>query len=165
MSNNNYAVVGSRDDITHEGHLFIDTVNFDVHHLKPGGRLQGAVFHIYRGADFVSGALVTGAIPISRITTDSNGLASFYGLPVGSYVLREVVPPAGYVVIEEFNTFNIVNTITSPYMLNMTVTNRRTFDLPLTGGMGAVIFTVTGLALLSGGIVWFVRNKKQEQAI
>ena len=142
------------------------TFGVEVTKVNPtGGRLQGAVFHIYQASDFVSGALVSGAQRVAVITTGANGLGSAYGLPAGNYVLREVTPPAGYVVIQEFQTFTIAANTAAPFVIEMTVTNRSTFDLPLTGGIGAIIFTVGGVTLFAGGIMLMLvaRKKKAQQ--
>ena len=128
-----------------------------------GGLLQGAFFHVYRASDFVSGALVNNAQPLLTFTTGANGLGSAYALPAGNFILREVTPPVGYVIIQEFMPFTIASDIASPFIHPMTVTNRATFDLPLTGGMGAIIFTAAGIVLLGGGIVLMTVIKKRKK--
>lgn len=42
----------------------------------------------------------------------------------------------------------------------VTVKNVKQPDLPLTGGMGTILFTVAGLALIGGGAFFFIRSRK-----
>ena len=111
-------------------------------------------------------------------------MINFTGLAAGNYVLTEVKAPNGYNLLK--SPINI--TITATYENNgkdlasvtatadsttltynettgyfeITVLNNKGFQLPATGGMGTVIFTVGGLSLmaLAGGA--YVASKRKE---
>ncbi|MBP3909801.1 MAG: SpaH/EbpB family LPXTG-anchored major pilin [Turicibacter sp.] len=113
-----------------------------------------------------------------------NGVINFTGLAAGNYVLTEVKAPNGYNLLK--SPINI--TITATYENNgkdlasvtatadskdlnynnetgyfeITVLNNKGFQLPATGGMGTVIFTIGGLSLmaLAGGA--YVASKRKE---
>ena len=113
-----------------------------------------------------------------------DGVINFTGLAAGNYVLTEVKAPNGYNLLK--SPINI--TITATYENNgkdlasvtatadsttltynettgyfeITVLNNKGFQLPATGGMGTVIFTVGGLSLmaLAGGA--YVASKRKE---
>ena len=48
--------------------------------------------------------------------------------------------------------------------LALTVKNSKGFDLPLTGGMGTILFTAGGIVLVAGAVVLLlVANKKKSR--
>ena len=46
----------------------------------------------------------------------------------------------------------------------LVIENNKTFQLPFTGGIGTVLFTVGGIALVAAGCVLILKGRKKEQA-
>ena len=113
-----------------------------------------------------------------------DGVINFTGLAAGNYVLTEVKAPNGYNLLK--SPINI--TITATYENNgkdlasvtatadskdlnynnetgyfeITVLNNKGFQLPATGGMGTVIFTIGGLSLMALASGACVASKRKE---
>jgi len=105
-------------------------------------------------------------------TTGADGTTRFGNAVMSSYSgvqlwLREVEAPTGYRVIDEWMAIT-VNTETAyedTYVVHVTVFNEPEGDgwnLPETGGVGTVVLTVAGLALVGGALVLFLGGKKEE---
>ena len=193
----------------------IETFNLEVLKLNVADqRLDGAVFHVYRGLTAVEQAeldaliaddantdaflasLGSAALPAQRITVDGdvhyvvplrtsaatparvqgttvNGVTRFNDAPFSSYGgsqlwLREFETPEGYRYIRPWMPIT-VNTATSnaARLTEVTVFNEPVsgWQLPQTGGVGTIILTVVGLALVGGALVLFVGGKKDEEVI
>jgi len=162
--------------------------------------LAGAVFHMYRELTAAEAALTGAAftalgateitvedetfyvVPLrtaagARIegTTETDGTTRFNNANMSSdsgqaLWLRELTPPTGYRVIQEWipvtvnsATQRIVDGVNT-YVTHVTVYNEPNngWDLPQTGGVGTIILTVVGLALVGGALVLFVGGKKDE---
>lgn len=118
----------------------------------------------------------------TTITTDANDFM-VCGLGEGTYWIEEVNAPEGYnklsgpmkVTIEA--TFKADGTIDSHTIKaynpdgsevtgiahpdhTITIVNKTGTELPGTGGMGTVIFTVVGVAAIAGGTVWYVNRRR-----
>lgn len=115
------------------------------------------------------------------------------GLDVGTYTLEETKAPAGYTLPNEKNrvlTITLVDketdgnldkesTVTGgilkkdsvnvdnpfKHQLNFIVTNSKSnFNLPITGGVGTILFTVAGIMVMAGAVVlmtYAIRRKKR----
>jgi len=120
-----------------------------------------------------------------ELTTDSNGYAKFSSLKAGTYKLTETAAPHGYkkidgtikyVKIEVSATDGTVTVSESTNNTNWTpmtaetdkyfqekVQNTPTEELPGTGGMGTVLFTVGGAAIvLLAGVLFVVYMRKRK---
>lgn len=113
------------------------------------------------------------------VTLDATGYAKFDSLPAGTYTITEETAPAGYKKIEgTAATVTIavsdegVVTVTGATLDNTdkyystTITNTPQEALPGTGGMGTILFTVGGAAvvLLAGALfVVYMRRRKVEE--
>lgn len=114
------------------------------------------------------------------ITTDT-GKFSVEGLEEGTYWVEEVNPPAGYnklakpvkVIIEAtYNEDGTLFTHSVKYGDDLTnaahgdhsvvIVNKAGTLLPETGGMGTIVFTVIGAAVVVGGVAWTVRRKNAQ---
>ncbi len=146
--------------------------------------LPGAQFEIYTAAAYslpagspgrVPSAFYTGlsnnqviGSPVTTMTTDANGLASFFGLAEGDYYLVETKAPAGYSLMSDAVKITIKATTTN---LTPTVIISNTpqaghlgsFSLPMTGGDGIEIMVLGGTLLMvacGGAYLFYTRRKK-----
>lgn len=108
------------------------------------------------------------------VATTENGKASFAGLKdydetntvktYRSYYIVETEAAAGYELLDapvrvDFTEQN--STEGTHYTISKDIMNAPKTNLPLTGGMGTVFFSVAGIALLGGAIALLVvRNRK-----
>lgn len=109
--------------------------------------------------------------PVSRITTGADGSIQKNGIKEGTYYLKEVSAPTGYSLIKDPITVVISETADAADgekngVVEVLVPHTKLSALPITGGMGTIIFTVSG-AILMVGAVWFVfmykrKNNNQE---
>lgn len=107
---------------------------------------------------------------VDTVTTPDSGKITFKGLDAGDYQLVETEAPAGYNKLQAPQDIKIEATydpvtgkltgwtVNTQDGMNGTVTidvqNNKGALLPETGGMGTVIFTVAGVAIIVGGIAW-----------
>ena len=116
----------------------------------------------------------TSSIVKSAVGTD--GELTFNGLGAGTYTITETKAPDGSVLDPTPRTVEITCTFDSndkpvwsykldtnaavPNQLQFKVTNKKTSDLPKTGGIGTTIFYAGGAVLVLGGVVLLVLKKK-----
>ena len=126
----------------------------------------------------------TGKTLIKSFTEESAGEFSLKGLDAGTYMIKETNTPPGYVAADPITvtitadsttkaTFSASSTRRSWSALSRTndvmrttVDNPKLGALPGTGGMGTVLFTVGGAAivLLAGALfVVYLRKRKTEE--
>lgn len=111
---------------------------------------------------------------VNEVTTGANGIIKFQGLAAGTYYLVETKAPEGYNKLAKPIKITIADTTTDGTTPSWTVAmndgkgdggsegnlpeikvqNNKGALLPETGGMGTVIFTVAGIAIIAGGIAW-----------
>lgn len=111
---------------------------------------------------------------VNEVTTGANGIIKFQGLAAGTYYLVETKAPEGYNKLAKPIKITITDTTTDGTAPSWTVAmndgkgdggsegnlpeiqvqNNKGVLLPETGGMGTVIFTVAGIAIIAGGIAW-----------
>lgn len=122
--------------------------------------LPNAVFGIYTDEACTN--------EVDRITTDTNGVATLSGIKAGTYYVKEISAPTGYSLLRNPREV-VVSEATDTEkdgIIVVTIPNTKLSALPITGGMGTIIFTVSG-AILMVGAVWFVfmykrKNSNQE---
>lgn len=119
------------------------------------------------------------------VTSDDEGMIHFIGLAEGTYNLVETQAPAGYNTLKD----PVKVTVAASYRENgelgswsvsfddqepwewqygttvqvpakVTVENNKGGMLPGTGGMGTVLFTVAGVALIAFGVFWSLKRSK-----
>lgn len=146
-------------------------------------KLEGAVFEL-QTADGVRIPLVKvqegvfrparqgeKAVADGEVMTNARGKLQFVGLKEGIYQLVETVAPDGYnkladpikvVIAASYHDDGTLNQWTADVENGsapngthvIKVENNKGALLPETGGMGTVIFTVAGIAIIAGGIAW-----------
>lgn len=106
---------------------------------------------------------------------DMKGKLRLVGLDAGTYYLKETKAPAGY---NKISTPIEITIADSDYdggvevgeedlvtgLVPVTVQNSQGFELPTTGGIGTVLFTAVGVALMGAGLVMFFLNRKRRKA-
>ncbi len=126
-----------------------------------------------------------------RIETDDDGKLLLRGLDTGDYQLIEVQAPAGgYVLLKDPIPFSIIDNKNAAGesdtpdgipedkvsgvnisgedakqgYVSYSVSNSKGFDLPLTGGMGTLLFTAGGVILFAAAVVLLVLvNRKKSR--
>ena len=108
----------------------------------------------------------------TNVVTPESGKIIIRGLEAGTYKLTETDAPEGYNKVEGDITVTITATYNEDGTLaswkvnedgdnhEVEVVNHAGAILPGTGGMGTVIFTVVGIAVVAGGVLWFTRRNK-----
>lgn len=149
---------------THVGKVTIEKVDKD----NPATKLQGVQFKIYQ---MVSGNKVYVKDPVNNAqdyiaTTGSDGKATFAGLNDGIYFIEEILAHADYQLLKDPVEVEITNDDQAA-TVTKTITNVKKFNLPITGGMGTMIFTGIGIALIGVGVVIFMvssfRRRRRHQ--
>ncbi len=159
MNANNESYEANDDEIT--------VYTFKIDLLKTdaanGKVLEGAKFELYDA----SGAKVG-----ETLTTNANGVIVFERVKAGeTYTLKEVEAPNGYILNSTEYTvtvsYTVANGEATPTISGATVennvvkiTNNRVL-VPATGGMGTMMFTICGAALiLFAGVLFIVVRRK-----
>lgn len=100
------------------------------------------------------------------LTSGAEGKLNISGLKAANYTLTETKAPQGYqllveslpmVVNENSNAAVTVNADSTDIRM---IKNVKQPDLPLTGGMGTILFSVAGIALIGGAAFFFIRSRK-----
>ena len=135
-----------------------------------GTRTENATFAIYDS---------TGNTKLVDLVANDDGTVYTYkGLGVGEYKLKEVSAPAGYkkdetvydlVITTDKDGKTVANLYDGVFKFNNTatdtlsVTNYKGQTLPGTGGMGTILFTVGGAAIvLLAGTMFVIYMKKRK---
>ncbi|MCQ4022019.1 SpaH/EbpB family LPXTG-anchored major pilin [Ruminococcus sp. zg-924] len=99
----------------------------------------------------------------ATVKTNSDGKIFVKGLAQGTtYQLVEIKTNTGYQLLTDAKTVNITPT-TYAEAGDYTIVNVKQPDLPLTGGMGTIIFTIVGVALIGGAAFLFIRSRKSKK--
>lgn len=109
------------------------------------------------------------------LTTDSYGKFSLYQIEDGTYFLKELSAPAGYYPLTSPITVTVkdgklvekdygnTGITISGNSLILTIPNSSGYELPSTGGSGTLLYTICGIALMAGPLMYiFHRRRKGE---
>lgn len=143
--------------------------------------IQGVGFKVYKAVE-LDGAVTKGAVIGLERFTGADGKITITDLPAGKYIISETTVPDNYkkaadvTITIEATKDTASNTYTGAYKFtgtdkisdtensNMkTIVNIKGQELPGTGGMGTIIFTVAGAGVvLVAGIMLIVYMKKRK---
>lgn len=141
----------------------INKVNFK------GEQLAGAEFALFTdkaAAEAVVTAIKEGseldlssALYTGTTTADAKLLLS--AMNAGTYYLVETKAPAGYKQLNRVVEVTIEGT-EKDYTAEVTILNTANVSLPITGGMGTLIFTFSGIALMGAAALLYIRSRKKK---
>lgn len=143
-------------------------------------RLAGAAFSIYMdfGCTRIVEAYTTAdlkGVKKTEFETDRNGQITIYGLPSGTYYIKEIRAPDGYYLLDKVfiirikpdGTVSLVGesqTDTTHISLSgktLTIKDHPIFDLPSSGSFGTHIFTFGGMSIfLSALFLWWNERRR-----
>lgn len=134
--------------------------------------------HLYfvgnNGVYYLSDHASAGATDVLEV--NSNGLLCLYGLDEGTYYLNEFKAPDGYnasqnvysLVIKDENLDGKIDDDSEGYIKNdtngiieITFPNGKGFQLPITGGMGTLVFIIGGIIFICAGIIILILIKRK----
>lgn len=151
---------GKEGTLTAQDTANIYGITVDKVNLK-GDKLSGAEFSLYYGND------ETTALKDTPVYTSAtvNGALTFQGLNPGIYWLVETKAPDGYKVMSK--ALKIVIDEKDPdeepgYAEEVTILNTANVSLPITGGIGTLIFTFSGIALMGAAALLYIRSRKKK---
>lgn len=181
--NVNYDEIPNPDDIEKESKdnsdvkIYTGGFNIEKHALsKDGAFLGGAVFKIAATEiDARSGNFIKDAEGNEIVLTTGDGengtelgKVSYKGLSYGTYYLLEVQAPT----YEENGEVKYYNLLKDPIRISVqedtyeglanVIVNKKGTLLPMTGGMGALIFVAAGVTLIIAGVTYYRKNRKEE---
>ena len=128
--------------------------------------LANAVFDIYSDKELKN--------KVGTVTTGEDGVATFNGLKYGTYYLKETKAPTGYQLVEDSievkvgdnNGVDTYAEVPPSYSLALVFApNKKMGLLPVTGGVGLVIYAVIGVVIVGSGVGLLVYYKKKKNKV
>jgi len=172
---NTFNATGGTDTLENEADVY--SVPIDIYKYYMDSSTKTAI----TSADAVFKLTNTTTNTEYSATTDATGYAAFTTLPAGTYDLTETAAPAGFKKLDGTIATLVVSVDTDGAVsveesgtdltkhgvaFNREVANTPQENLPGTGGMGTVLFTVGGAAIVMLAGVLFVaymRKRKNEE--
>lgn len=122
--------------------------------------LAGVKFELY-DADKTTKTKVDGTEIV--LTTDAEGKTSQIGLAYGTYYLKEIKTNSGYNLPTEMIEITVDENSYEDVNRQTIINKKNTFILPVTGGMGTIIFTVIGGGLIVAAVILLVKTRKKAE--
>lgn len=178
---NDYATGGGDGELKDETDIYrTDLIIYKTD--EASNPIAGVGFTVYKTNPATDGGVTKGAAIGSERFTDDEGKITITDLPAGTYIISETTVPANYkkaddvTITIEATKDTASNKYTGAYKFtgtdkisdtendNMkTIVNIKGQELPGTGGMGTIIFTVAGAGVvLVAGIMLIVYMKKRK---
>ncbi|MED0971554.1 isopeptide-forming domain-containing fimbrial protein [Bacillus paramycoides] len=92
---------------------------------------------------------------VGKVTTDGNGKATSDPLRFGTYTLKEIQAPTGYMLLRD----PVVVKVSSPVQKIKVENTKNEWDIPNTGGIGTTLFYLIGTILMVATLVVFFRRR------
>ena len=103
----------------------------------------------------------------STLITDNDGMLYIYGLDAEEYVLVETKAPDDYLIATDTVYFQIIDDNLdgiidddTDAIYSIEFLNSASFTLPVTGGIGTIIFTVSGILFIIAGFIILIFKRK-----
>lgn len=160
------------------------TFKFDLNKTDGTNGLAGAQFQlkdaegnpiklIGTGVNDTYRPAKTGDSGVDTVTTPAGGVIHFTGLAEGTYQLVETAAPEGYNQVADPIEVKIEASYYQDGTLESWTVNKNGHNavevvnhagtlLPGTGGIGTVVFTVAGAAIVIAGAAWYISRRKQQ---
>lgn len=123
---------------------------------NPDKKIKGAVFDVYTDSALTE--------KVNTFTTDDNGSIIVSGLAEGIWYLKEVKAAPGYSLYKDVIEVNVQYDDSNNYcgpVIN--IPHTKISALPITGGMGTIIFTIVGILLIGSAVVGITYYKKKNK--
>ena len=151
-----------------EAIVYVYGIQIYKHSAQGSQPLEGATFEIYNDVAMEPDDLV------ETVTTAGDGYVKSKGLAAGTYYLKETKAPTGYQLLTDPITVKIgpnqmgddqLQDTNSDGYYELDVPNATVGLLPVTGGVGTIIITLVGLAIVGGAFYFFFiyRKKKEDE--
>ena len=127
-----------------------------------GKKLTGAEFALYDAdpSTLSDEEKASHLVYIRAVTDADTGTVRFSGLNAGTYWLVETKAPDGYALLKTPVKIELKDT--AHYTESVTILNTKTASLPITGGIGTLIFTFSGIALMGAAALLYIRSRKKK---
>ena len=147
--------------------IYVYGIQIFKHSAQGNTPLEGATFEIYNDISMDSDDLV------DTVTTADDGYIKTKGLAAGTYYVKETSAPAGYQLITDPITVQIgpnqqgdnqLQDTNNDGYYELNIANATVGLLPVTGGVGTIIITLVGLAIVGGAFYFFfIYSKKKNK--
>ncbi|WP_236686657.1 MSCRAMM family protein [Streptococcus phocae] len=128
-----------------------------------GGTLQGATFEIWQNLKSKATPVLKAGKPY-LVTSDKKGLFEVGDLPFGSYYLKEIKAPKGYLLSQKPVAFEVTNYSAKAKptkVINTPKTPPPGIEVPYTGNAVMIVVALIGFAMFMLGAYLVKRDKKR----
>ncbi|GCF93883.1 hypothetical protein NRIC_17740 [Enterococcus florum] len=102
---------------------------------------------------------------VSQTVGGIKGVVEVKGLDYGDYQLKETYAPAPYQLLVNPIDFEVTSTSWTDGFDSIDyaerIENKKKPELPITGGMGTIIFTILGLTVMTGAAIYTIKNRRK----
>lgn len=178
-TNNPYSITDSTKDDTDTETVYTYAIKITKIDKTSQSALTGAEFKLYSDESCSTQIKLTGANGAYTVDPTSgsdaavaiadDGTLTVNGLDVGTYYLKETKAPAEYNLPGSAFSVTVADDdkdgkVDDDGIVEQDIENSKGFQLPTTGGMGTLIFTIAGIVLIGGGLVLFVIARRKARA-
>lgn len=130
--------------------------------LQKDQKLAGAEFALYLSEEDAKAG--ENAIATGKTEKDGSLEQAFAGLNAGTYYLVETKAPDGYKLAGGVKDITLADDIEAEdtFVYTAEVANSTLVSLPITGGIGTLIFTFSGIALMGAAALLYIRSRKKK---